>query len=622
MLRTTLRSTSSAGASRTMLPHRIRLEKHAYLLKAEESAHLIPALEMLRKHRSRCAGDSGFREYYQAFCPECHTMHPPSLGNQTLRRLMNSERSNEQRQARFKTRQLAVAGLNTFPLSEKTAIFRKRMAFYSAFALIVTILAGVGWLSYRNMKVGTEADHWVIQTHINIEELSDLLSSIRDAGAAVRSFIVTGDQNYLRSYQGSLSEIEIHLEVLRRLTAGNSGQQQRLAAITPLVAARLAELKDTLALREAKGSQAANEMFMKYLDRNILEKIRRLVAEGQREEERSLQVRIAAKDADTRATIHSVFLGDALGGLALLLLFGSLNLELARRHRAESEVRRHRDHLQDLVTARTQDLERAITELKHAEQRMQIFSQRIITAREEERKDVSAALHHDVGSMVVGVSANLDAVEEDLRSGNHREALEWLNRTREQFDKAVARLKRVAVQIRPPELDSIGVCAALQQLFSEIASHRSTLIHFKETLGPSRVIGITGTILYRIVQEAVSNAIKHGRAERVDVSVSRSKSEITLTVHDNGQGFDPGEQRKSATSQMGLRLMQEMATSIGGAFSVESSPRKGTTVCASLPLGTDTLTPAATTVRKVVTVRKKERWLAGADSLLLKEGGS
>ena len=215
---------------------------------------------------------------------------------------------------------------------------------------------------------------------------------------------------------------------------------------------------------------------------------------------------------------------------------------------------------------------------------MHLFSQEVIAAREEERRQVSSALHHDVGSLAVGISAHLDAMEEELRSGKSREALRWMKRTRKLFDRSVVRLRGLAVQLRPPELDVLGLCAALRQHFAQATKRRSALIHFRENLGRRRVSGDTATILFRVAQEALTNAITHGHAKRVDVNLQSSKKEIRLTVHDNGTGFNPGEQLARETSQMGLRVMREMAVFAGGAFAIDSGRKKGTTVRVSLPL--------------------------------------
>ena len=92
------------------------------------------------------------------------------------------------------------------------------------------------------------------------------------------------------------------------------------------------------------------------------------------------------------------------------------------------------------------------------------------------------------------------------------------------------------------------------------------------------------TILFRVAQEAVTNAIKHGHAKQVDVDLTTSKEEIRLTVRDNGKGFDVAEREARAMSGLGLRIMREMAAAAGGAFTVDSRPGKGTTVRLSLPI--------------------------------------
>ena len=184
-----------------------------------------------------------------------------------------------------------------------------------------------------------------------------------------------------------------------------------------------------------------------------------------------------------------------------------------------------------------------ITQQKQAEKRMRVFTQEIVAAREEERKRVSTALHHDVGSLAVGISANLDAIEGDLRSRKPGEAIKWINRSRELFEKSVLRLKALAVELRPPELDVLGPRAALRQYFSQITKRRGARIHFTDTKCSNRVSANAATILFRVSQEAVTNAIMHGRAKQVWVDLRTSKEKIRLAIRDDGKGFDLSEQQ-------------------------------------------------------------------------------
>jgi two-component system sensor histidine kinase UhpB len=199
---------------------------------------------------------------------------------------------------------------------------------------------------------------------------------------------------------------------------------------------------------------------------------------------------------------------------------------------------------------------------------------------------MTSGLHHNVGSLAVGIAAHLDAIEEGLRAGRPKEALKWMKRTRKLFAKSMADLKGLAVQLRPPELDVLGLPAALRQHFSQVTKLRSTRVHFSETLGRRRLSEDTATTLFRIAQEALTNAIKHGHAKRVGVDLRATKQGITLTVDDNGVGFDPSDQMARKTSQLGLRVMREIAAAARGAFTIESGRGQGTTVCVSLPLGT------------------------------------
>ncbi|MGD1000306.1 MAG: PAS domain S-box protein [Candidatus Brocadiia bacterium] len=225
-----------------------------------------------------------------------------------------------------------------------------------------------------------------------------------------------------------------------------------------------------------------------------------------------------------------------------------------------------------------------ITERKRAEEKTRRLARELLVVRENERRQVSSALHHDVGSLAVGIAAHLDAIDEGLRCGKSEEALKWTKRIRELFDESVGHLRGLAIQLRPPELDVLGLPAALRQHFSQITECGQTRIHFRETLGRRRVDGDTATILFRIAQEALTNAITHGEAKRVDVSLRALKKEVRLTVRDNGTGFDPSENQVRQTSHMGLRVIQEMVTYAGGACLIDSKRGKGTTLRVSLPL--------------------------------------
>ena len=221
----------------------------------------------------------------------------------------------------------------------------KRHLVAALLVLILGCLAGVGWLTWRNLQAATESERGERHTREVIQQLGDLLSSLKDAETGQRGFIITGKPDYLEPYQVSLAEIATGLADLRRLSADNPRQQQRLDAITPLVAARLADLKKKIALRETQGFPAASAAVTTQAGKTIMDNICVLVAQAQAEEAQLLKERIAIHASDNRRTMQSVTLGSALGGLALLLLLIRLRGELASRQRAEAVSRGNEQRL-------------------------------------------------------------------------------------------------------------------------------------------------------------------------------------------------------------------------------------------------------------------------------------
>ena len=225
---------------------------------------------------------------------------------------------------------------------------------------------------------------------------------------------------------------------------------------------------------------------------------------------------------------------------------------------------------------------RDLSERKRVERLTRALPQQILAAQEEERRRISTVLHHDVGSLAVGTAAYLDAIEADLRVGKIPDARAAVRRARTLFSTTVVRLKDLALQLRPVELDILGLRAALRQHFVMVTKTGRTLIEFRETLGSAKLPEIAGTTLFRIAQEALTNAIEHGGATKVHVRLGLSKQRITMTIRDNGTGFDVAAIADQETPRMGLRVMREMASAAGGELEIESSPGKGCTLRATV----------------------------------------
>jgi two-component system NarL family sensor kinase len=130
------------------------------------------------------------------------------------------------------------------------------------------------------------------------------------------------------------------------------------------------------------------------------------------------------------------------------------------------------------------------------------------------------------------------------------------------------------------------------------------------------------TILFRVAQEALTNAIKNGGAKRADVDIRTSNGRVSLTIRDNGSGFDVSQQMALAESKIGLRAMKDMATSMGGDFSVESEPGKGTTVRVILPMESADLESNGSAVRGETTAQSPAILTAAQRAQPEKGGGA
>lgn len=225
-----------------------------------------------------------------------------------------------------------------------------------------------------------------------------------------------------------------------------------------------------------------------------------------------------------------------------------------------------------------------VSERESAAERIRDFSRRVLSIREEEKHGLSAALHHDVGSMSVGVGARLQAAEEDLRAGKPQEASGHLKEGRQLFDEAVQRLKALAMELRPPDLDILGLPVALRQHFAQVRRIAPFRITFTDATHDAIIEPDVETDLFRVAQECLNNIMKHAEASQVLVRLAVGKKGIRLTIADDGVGFNPVLVLDGPGGGMGLRAVREMVRAHGGELVTHSIPGKGTRIVAIFPL--------------------------------------
>ena len=203
---------------------------------------------------------------------------------------------------------------------------------------------------------------------------------------------------------------------------------------------------------------------------------------------------------------------------------------------------------------------------------------RVVAAQELERRRLARELHDETGQALTSVLLGLKAVEDAANPEEMRAASAEL---RELVVQTLQDVRRLAVELRPKALDDFGLIPALERLTESFAEQTGIAVDFESALGDERLPDEIGTAIYRIVQESLTNIVKHARAARVSVLVTRREGAVAAVIEDDGKGFDPGQTRDGGIGLLGMR---ERLALIDGRLEIESRQGAGTTILVEVPL--------------------------------------
>lgn len=218
-----------------------------------------------------------------------------------------------------------------------------------------------------------------------------------------------------------------------------------------------------------------------------------------------------------------------------------------------------------------------------AETRTELLS-RLLTAQEEERGRIARDLHDGLGQSLTCLTVGLRAVEERSTDESVREHVQELRRIGSETHQEI---RRMATGLRPSVLDDLGLAAALERYLDEISKVHGVKTRLDvDGLARSRVPNAVETALYRIVQEATTNAIRHGAATEIQLTVRRAPKSVELQIRDNGCGFDPqmAFRRSGEAHSFGLSSMRERVDLLSGVLNIDSRPGAGAVVTVQIPL--------------------------------------
>jgi signal transduction histidine kinase len=400
----------------------------------------------------------------------------------------------------------------------------------------------------------------------SLATLQDILSR---AESGQRGYILLGDDAYLTQYQEGLERLPASLELVSREFADAEGRVR--ADVTDL--ARLSRLKfqemnDTLALYRDHGRSAAIALIRTDFG---LRTIREISDRFGRVEAAETEDILQASRSWRSDRWENLGIRVAIGTISVFLVFVLARLVLTYMRSKERQVEEFAEReamLERIVSRRTQDLSALSTQLQ--------------SIAEKEREALSHELHDELGGLLVAARMDISWLEENVPLTDP-EVRAHFQRVHEALQAGVELKRRVVENLRPTLLDNLGLFAALRWQVSDSCERGGLQYQERYPVAELSLIPEAAIAIFRIVQESITNVLKHARARSVEVAVDTQEQWLVISVKDDGVGL-PVDQGHAPRSH-GLAAMRHRVTGLGGQWRISRGTNQGTEVEVRLPLG-------------------------------------
>ena len=430
--------------------------------------------------------------------------------------------------------------------------------------LLVLAMLAVNEIGYQRARAVIEEREARLQLRTEVDQLQRLMLA---AEAAQRGWLLTGRSQYKEPYSAALLAFEDTLARIAGAYRVSKTQDAEARELVELARQKMSELTTTSALFEQGKEAAWRELMLTDIGREKMAQIDALART------------IAQRETEQLAAMQSV-LGRTLQvsrwGIALLVLAGAgalLALQAQQRRlaaergaRAEA-LRTERDRLEAEVGRRT-------AELRHLASTLQ-------QAREDERRRLARELHDELGGLLTAAKLDVARLRKRMPADTPELAERYAHLV-QTLDSGIALKRRIIEDLHPTSLANLGLVAALEILCNDFARRSEIAVSTAfDELPEGRLDSDDALIVYRLVQEALTNISKHARARQIDVALHLQGETLAVEVVDDGVGFDPA---RVATDAHGLAGMRFRVQSAAGELTLVSTPGRGTAVRAQLPL--------------------------------------
>lgn len=423
----------------------------------------------------------------------------------------------------------------------------------------VLAMIGISELAYDK---SVDAMDDIAQAHLARSHVQRLLRDVLDAESGQRGYLLSDNTAYLEPYKAAVADIGQTQDQLRELYVVRPEQVGTLSRLGRTVQRKLAEMDLSIRMKNEGKDDAWRFVLTTEIGKEQMDAIR--TAAGQLVEESDQQT--ASGYAKVRRSLLLSRLGIALVAAIAFVAFWLYLRQTAALSQAgqrqQLALQAERDLLDSQVRERTARLTELATHLQQI--------------REEERAHLARELHDELGSLLTAAKLDVARIKARLPGdgGELPSRIEHLINT---LNSGIALKRRIIEDLRPSSLSNLGLLPTLEILTREFGQRSG--LDVTTNLEPAELDEIIQLTVYRLIQEALTNIAKYAEAHHVEINLQSYKDHITVSVRDDGKGFDPQAIQLSAHGLQGMRHRVEAA---GGRLDINTA--NGTTLTATLPV--------------------------------------
>jgi signal transduction histidine kinase len=421
--------------------------------------------------------------------------------------------------------------------------------------LVVLMISALGAVAYFTERGIVLRRDWVIHTYQVRSQLNDLQLEIMRAHEEETSYLLTPEN---QTRPRSLQQAQQTIETLRKLTADNPRQQERLAQLEPMLQQASALLENKRASPGVHGSVSPAQRALQGKIDNQENQIERIVKAMQDEEVALLDQRLWEWDYLFKRNVLMLGVAFAVVTIMLAYNFRFLISEVARTKAREKRIRANAESYRQM-------------------------SARILEMQDSERRRIARELHDSVGQFLAGLKINLSR----LGAASPIDAPKLIGETLALTDYAIQEVRTISHLLHPPLLEELGFLSAARWYVDEYGKRSQVKVSLLIEEPIERLPREVEIALFRVLQESLTNVYRHAAARSVDVRIMCRDGSVRLSVADDGKGI-PEEIltrfREGAALGIGLAGMRERLAEFGGRINVESSGT-GSVVEAVIPTG-------------------------------------